>query len=392
MSFFSGYWFFVYLVLALLPAVVLGVLGKSLRIYRLLVTALFIFMVYRDSPAQFAYLLAYAAGAACLVKAYAWSRGKYGKDRRFYALAVVLPVLPLILSKLSGLYGGTLFSFLGISYIFFRVIQVVVEIYDGVITAVPVTQFLGFLLFFPSLSSGPIDRSRRFAEDDERVWTRDEYLDLLNEGVYKLVLGAFYKIVCSSLFYQLLSSVFAERYHPLYLLGYAYVYGLYMFFDFAGYSSMAVGASYILGIRMPDNFNKPFLSVDIREFWNRWHITLSSWFRDFIFTRFILDSVRKKRFKTRLGCAAAGLMLNMFIMGLWHGPYIHYIAYGLYHGSLLALTEVYQKKSRFYRTHKKALWYRIGSWFLTLNAVMFGFLIFSGHIQEAWLALQSQLN
>lgn len=390
MSFFSGYWFFVYLVFALLPAVVLGVLGKSLRIYRLLVTALFIFEVYRDSPTQFVYLLAYAAGAACLVKTYVWLRGRYGKDWRFYILAVVLPILPLILSKLSGFYRGTLFSFLGISYIFFRVIQVVVEIYDGVIGEVRITQFLGFLLFFPSLSSGPIDRSRRFAEDDERTWTRDEYLDLLNEGVYKLVLGAFYKIVCSSLFYQLLSSVFSERYSPLYLLGYAYVYGLYMFFDFAGYSSMAVGASYILGIRMPDNFNKPFLSVDIKEFWNRWHVTLSSWFRDFIFTRFILDSVRKKRFKTRLGCAAAGLMLNMFIMGLWHGPYIHYIAYGLYHGSLLALTEVYQKKSRFYRAHKKDLWYQIGSWLLTLNAVMFGFFIFSGHIQEVWLAMQPQ--
>ena len=246
-----------------------------------------------------------------------------------------------------------------------------------------------FLLFFPSLSSGPIDRSRRFVEDDERIWTCSEYAELLNDGIYKLVLGLFYKVVCSSLFYQLLNSVFAERYSPLYLAGYSYAYGLYMFFDFAGYSSMAVGTSYILGIRMPDNFNKPFLSVDIKDFWNRWHITLSSWFRDFIFTRFVLDSVRKKRFKTRLGCATAGLILNMLIMGLWHGPYAHYIAYGLYHGILLAVTEIYQKKARFYRTHKKERWYRVISWFLTLNAVMLGFLIFSGHIQETWLMVQA---
>lgn len=391
MSFFSGYWFFVYLVLSLIPAVVLGVLEKPLRIYRLFLTAFFIYMVYRDSPAQLAYLLAYAVGAVCLVKAYARLRVKYGKDRRFYGLAVALPVVPLILSKWSGLYGGTLFSFLGISYIFFRVIQVIVEIYDGVITEVPAAWFLGFLLFFPSLSSGPIDRSRRFAEDDERIWTRDEYLDLLNEGVYKLVLGAFYKIVCSALFYQLLNEVFMERYAPLYLVGYAYVYGLYMFFDFAGYSAMAVGASYILGIRMPDNFNKPFLSVDIKDFWNRWHITLSAWFRDFIFTRFVLDSVRKKRFKTRLSCAVTGLMLNMFIMGLWHGPYAHYIAYGLYHGVLLAVTEIYQKKSAFYQKNKKKCWYRIASWFLTLNAVMLGFLIFSGHMREVWQAALTYL-
>lgn len=391
MSFFSGYWFFVYLTILLIPAAVIGLLGKSLWTYRLILTVFFIYMIYRDTPKQLAYLLIYAAGAVCLVKVYARLRGKYGKARHFYVLAVALPVVPLILSKWSGLSGGTLFSFLGISYIFFRVIQVIVEIYDGVITGVSAVPFLGFLLFFPSLSSGPIDRSRRFTEDDERIWTRDEYAGLLNDGVYKLVLGLFYKVVCSSLFYQLLNSVFAERYHPLYLVGYSYVYGLYMFFDFAGYSSMAVGTSYILGIRMPDNFNKPFLSVDIKDFWNRWHITLSSWFRDFIFARFILDSVRKKRFKTRLGRAAAGLMLNMFIMGLWHGPYVHYIAYGLYHGVLLAVTEIYQKKSRFYRAHKNARWYRVVSWFLTLNAVMLGFLIFSGHIQEVWPAVRSDL-
>lgn len=389
MSFFSGYQFFVYLIILLIPAAVIGLQGKSLRMYRMILTALFIYVIYRDTPEQLAYLLVYAVGAVCLVKAYTLVRAKYGKDRRLYALAAALSVVPLVLSKWSGLYGGTLFSFLGISYIFFRVIQVIVEIYDGVITEISTAQFLMFLLFFPSLSSGPIDRSRRFVEDDERIWTCSEYAELLNDGIYKLILGLFYKVVCSSLFYQLLNSVFAERYSPLYLAGYSYAYGLYMFFDFAGYSSMAVGTSYILGIRMPDNFNKPFLSVDIKDFWNRWHITLSSWFRDFIFTRFVLDSVRKKRFKTRLGCATAGLILNMLIMGLWHGPYAHYIAYGLYHGILLAVTEIYQKKARFYRTHKKERWYRVISWFLTLNAVMLGFLIFSGHIQETWLMVQA---
>jgi len=390
MSFFSGYWFFVYLIILLIPAAVLGLLEKPLKYYRLGATAFFIYMVYRDTPAQLAYLLSYAAGAAYLVKMYAWLRAKYGKNPYLYGHAVALAVLPLVLSKWSGAHGGTLFGFLGISYICFRVVQVIVETYDGVITDIPTVQFLEFLLFFPSLSSGPIDRSRRFAEDDGRVWTRDEYLELLNEGVYKLVLGAFYKIVCSALFYKLLNEVFAERYRPLYLVGYAYVYGLYMFFDFAGYSAMAVGTSHILGIRMPDNFKKPFLSVDIKDFWNRWHITLSSWFRDFIFTRFILDSVRKKRFKTRLGGAAAGLMLNMLIMGVWHGPYAHYIAYGLYHGVLLAVTEVYQKKSAFYRKNRKKRWYLLASWFLTLNAVMLGFLIFSGHVQEVWQVIRTR--
>ena len=93
---------------------------------------------------------------------------------------------------------------------------------------------------------------------------------------------------------------------------------------------MAVGASYLLGIKMPDNFNKPFISVDMKEFWNRWHITLSSWLRDFVFTRFMVNAARKKWFKDRLGRAAAGLMFNMVLMGMWHGLESHYLAYGVY--------------------------------------------------------------
>ena len=220
--------------------------------------------------------------------------------------------------------------------------------------------------------------------DHDTVYTREEYAGLLRAGLYKLLVGMFYKIVCSACFYKLLTQVFAGRYRPVYLAGYAYVYGLYMFFDFAGYSFMAVGASYLLGIKMPDNFNKPFISVDMKEFWNRWHITLSSWLRDFVFTRFMVNAARKKWFKDRLGRAAAGLMFNMVLMGMWHGLESHYLAYGVYHGVLLSVTEIWQKRSHFYQINKEKAWYRAISWFVTLNLIMFGFLIFSGHVQEVW--------
>lgn len=162
------------------------------------------------------------------------------------------------------------------------------------------------------------------------------------------------------------------------------LYLIYLFFDFAGYSAMAVGTSYLLGIKTPDNFNKPFLSVDIKDFWNRWHITLSSWFRDFIFTRFMVDSARKKRFSNRLTGASVGLILNMLIMGVWHGLEGHYILYGLYHGILLAVVEVYQKKSKFYKKYRNNKCYVVCSWFINLNIVMLGFLIFSGYLTEVW--------
>lgn len=382
MSFYSGYSFFVYLSVALIPAAVIGLLGRSLKWYRSVLTVFFIWIVYRESPLQLVYLSMYTVFSVYLVKIYLYLRIRLGRNKYIYGYAVFLALLPLIVSKVSGLYGKNLFGFLGISYICFRVIQILIETYDGVIKEIEVSCFLNFILFFPCISSGPIDRSRRFAEDYNRLYTKEEYKELLGKGLYKILLGLFYKVVCSAVFYKLLTDVFAERFKPVYLVGYAYVYGFYMFFDFAGYSSMAVGTSYLLGIRTPENFDKPFLSIDVKEFWNRWHITLSSWFRDFIFTRFMVDSARKKRFKKRLNGAAAGLLLNMTIMGIWHGLEAHYIVYGIYHGLLLAVTEIYQKKSKFYLKYKDNKIYRACSWFVTLNAVMLGFLIFSGHMQD----------
>ncbi len=383
MSFFSGFDFFVYLCILLIPAMVLGLFGKSLKWYRYVISAFFIWQVYKGTPIQLLYLVGYVIFATYLVKIYLLLRTRYGRNRYIYGHAVFLALLPLLVYKVGMIRDYSLFGFLGISYICFRVIQVVIESYDGVIKEIKEVQFIEFLLFFASLSSGPIDRSRRFNEDDDRIWSREEYVALLNQGIYKLILGIFYKVACAGFTFDILQKHFEGHYSAVYLIGYAYVYGMYLFFDFAGYSSMAVGTSYILGIKMPDNFNKPFLSVDIKDFWSRWHITLSSWFRDFIFTRFIIDSARKKRFSNKLTGAVVGLILNMFIMGLWHGLEAHYIAYGLYHGCLLALVEVYQKKSEFYKRNKQKKWYIAVSWFINLHVVMLGFLIFSGYLNHA---------
>ena len=163
---------------------------------------------------------------------------------------------------------------------------------------------------------------------------------------------------------------------------YMYVYGFYLFFDFAGYSNMAIGVSYIFGIKTPENFNMPFISKDIKEFWDRWHISLSHWFRDFVFSRYSMAAIRGKWFSDRVVMSSIGFIINMGIMGVWHGLSISYIIYGLYHGILLALNDVYQKKFRFHKKHKKERWYQFLSWFITFNLVMFGFFIFSEHFVE----------
>ena len=127
---------------------------------------------------------------------------------------------------------------------------------------------------FRLLVQGPIDRSRRFLEDLNSIRPRREYLALAGEGIFKILLGLIYKLILASVFFKGMGMVDGAR-TWYYVIFYAYCYGFYLFFDFAGYSLMAVGTSYLLGIRTPDNFRRPFQSIDIQEFWDRWHITLS---------------------------------------------------------------------------------------------------------------------
>lgn len=380
MAFYDGLIFFIVLSVGLIPAVILRIREKHINNYLLALTFLMIFLVFWSEPIQLVYLLVYLLFEWNLLLIFQWYLQKYGKNSCVFKYAVLFALLPLIFAKCSPLWGTSWFAFTGISYITFRVLQILIESYDGMISKSSFLETVNFLLFFPTLSSGPIDRSRRFAADLDEVKPRDIYFELFQLGIRKLLHGALYKFVLSAIAFSYLEQI-SERYEPQYLVLYAYLYGIYMFFDFAGYSLMAIGTGYIFGICVPDNFNKPFISIDIKDFWDRWHISLSHWFRDFIFSRFMVWAIRGKKFKTRLDAASAGFIVNMLIMGVWHGLTLDYIVYGLYHGILLAVTERFQK-TKWYKAHKNKKTYQIASWFITLNLVMFGFLIFSGKFFE----------
>lgn len=172
-----------------------------------------------------------------------------------------------------------------------------------------------------------------------------------------------------------------------------YLYTLYLFFDFAGYSLMAVGSSNVLGIQTPMNFNKPFLSIDIKDFWTRWHITLSTWLRDFVFSRVLMQVIRKKWFKNRLHNAAYAYMVNMLVMGFWHGITWFYIVYGLFHGIGLVINDAWvRKKKTLNKERKKAgqppfpenRWIQLLGMVITFHVVMVSFLIFSGFLNDLW--------
>ena len=381
MNYFEGNEFFLLLFVVLLIGFVVNFFEKRKDYYILALSLLFAGAIYGKSRAMMVYLLAFVVYQYFLV-----FLAQKIEAKRLKSL-VFLSILPLVLNKVFALTSLHLLAFIGISYMSFKTIQIMLEISDGLIKEkIGVKDYLQFLLFFPTVSAGPIDRSRRFLNEINDVIPRKEYLELAGNGVYRIVLGLLYKVVLSTYVYQMLLAL-SNTGTVVYSIKYMYLYTLYLFFDFAGYSLMAVGSSNILGIQTPMNFNKPFLSVDIKDFWTRWHITLSTWLRDFVFSRVLMQVIRKKWFKNRLHNATYAYMVNMLVMGFWHGLSVSYIVYGFYHGVLMAGFEVYQKKSNFYKKNKNKDWYKLLSWFVTMNLVMVGFFIFSGEPYKILLTI-----
>jgi Predicted membrane protein involved in D-alanine export len=156
---------------------------------------------------------------------------------------------------------------------------------------------------------------------------------------------------------------------------------MYLFFDFAGYSALAVGTSYVFAIRTPDNFNKPFLSTSIKDFWNRWHISLSTWFRDYVYMRLIYFCAKKKIPLNKYILSYIGYFVLFGLMGLWHGNQAFYIVYGFYHAILMTGFDVFSNLNKNLKLWKNEKWWRLLAIFITFHCVCFGFLIFSGRIQ-----------
>ncbi|MGG7099110.1 D-alanyl-lipoteichoic acid biosynthesis protein DltB [Clostridium sardiniense] len=382
-----GDYFYLYiLLLTAIPAIILGLCGKKIKIYGMIATAFMIFLIVGINV-QFKFLCIFIIWETLIVYGYLFVRKKTD-SKLIYRVFLFASMLPVIINKISPYFKVLLpqakigiIGFIGISYLNFRVIQIIIEIFDGAITEVKPSTFFYFVLFFPTLSSGPIDRSRRFEKDLDKVIPKDEYINsYLIPGLKKIFMGIGYKFVIAFIINTLVvTKIKMDHVTFLRALTYMYAYSLYLFFDFGGYSLFAVGTSYIFGIKAPDNFDKPFISKDMKEFWTRWHISLSRWFGDYIFSRFVISSMRKKRFKKRATAAHVAQIITMLVMGFWHGLTWYYIVYGIYQGVVLVLTDIYQKKSKFYKSHKKEKWFQIVQIVITFNIACFGLLIFSGY-------------
>ena len=301
------------------------------------------------------------------------------KSRATFHLALVFALAPLVAAKyLIHPTPDIAFGF-GISYLTFRALDAVFSIHDGVIKTLSLPQYLAFLLFFPTLSSGPIDRYRRFATDWQRRRTRAEFLNDLDTALQHVFRGFLYKFILAALIQTFWLAHVAHG-HGWNVVSYMYGYSLYLFFDFAGYSAFAIGFSYLLGVRTPENFRLPFLAANIRDFWTRWHISLSFWFRDHVYMRFLLAAAKGKWFKGKHTANYLGLFLTFGLMGVWHGTATHYLLYGLYHATLLCGYDWFARWNKQAKRWGDSPAWRLLNVVLTFHVVCFGLLLFSGRL------------
>jgi membrane protein involved in D-alanine export len=380
--------YFVLVLLAALPALLLGMAQRS-RAWWILATAVFMAVVHWGPSFNTGWGLAardlwVAAGYALwqLVLAVGFARWRQrGANRLVFAAIILASLAPLILVKLVPLFApATRVGFLGLSYLTFRALDVLIAIQDRLLAAVAPSRYVAYLLFFPTVSAGPIDRYRRFTEDLAAVPSRADFLADLDHGVKRIFAGLLYKFIVAALIQRYWLEPAANTPGWAGLLSYAYAYSLYLFFDFAGYSAIALGVSRFFGIRVPENFDRPFLAANIVEFWNRWHISLSTWFRDHIYMRFVIAATKGKWFAGRYLASSVGFFVTFVLMGAWHGLEGHYLLYGLYHAGLFIGHGLFARWARRWPGLGTSRGWRVVSVVVTFNAVCFGFLIFSGRL------------
>ncbi|MGE0453574.1 MAG: MBOAT family protein [Vicinamibacteria bacterium] len=220
----------------------------------------------------------------------------------------------------------------GISFYTFHTITYVVDAYRGAITPTrSFAQFASYVSLFPQLVAGPITRFRQIERDLENVGQAERVADM-NTGWSFFVIGMAKKVLLADPLGELIAPALGQHAalsSPgawLCLLGFAYQ----VYYDFSGYSDMAVGLGHMLGLRLPQNFNSPYRAADTADFWRRWHVSMSSFFRDYVFLP--LGGARGSRL-----ALYRNLMLTMLLVGLWHGAAWTFVLWGAYCGLLLAL-------------------------------------------------------
>jgi alginate O-acetyltransferase complex protein AlgI len=283
---------------------------------------------------------------ALLIDKYAVGRHNKHTSKRLFVVCVVFNLglllvfkyLMFIAGQIAYLAGFLHYSFrapellfpVGISFFTFKALSYLADVYRQDVAAE--TNFIRYSLyqsFFPQLLSGPI---ARYGDMESRLKARPFRLEQFRNGIERFIFGLGKKVLLANQLSVVADQAFSVPFDHLSpataWLG-ALAYTLQLYFDFSGYTDMAIGIAKMLGFETPENFNYPYISRSIREFWRRWHITLSTWFRDYLYVP--LGGNRKGAIRTYVN-----LVVVFLLCGLWHGANWTFIVWGLWHGLFLA--------------------------------------------------------
>ena len=230
---------------------------------------------------------------------------------------------------------------LGLSYLSFELLHVLIERRRGKLAQLRLSDLLAYVFFVPARIAGPIKRYSDFTaavRDAVISWER------LYSGLIRVLIGLAKKLLVADvlrLTVVLEVNVIASTFQAWKVL---LAFAFQIYFDFSAYTDVAIGCAWMLGIALPENFRRPYLAVNIRDFWDRWHITLSHWVRDYVFVQ-----VGRGLFQTRLrrlpvAIGVLSYLVTFLIVGAWHGLAITFCVWGLYHGALLAAYHVIRAK------------------------------------------------
>jgi membrane protein involved in D-alanine export len=292
----------------------------------------------------------------------------------------LLLALPMVLVKVG--WEVDTIGFAGLSYITFRCIQVYLD-GDLLRDRFRFPDFISFLLFTPSLLAGPIDRYERFKGDVDEGWERLNGRNFLL-GWELLLVGLLHKFVLAELVDRYwLSPIDPASTAAGDMVNSMYAYSVFLYFDFAGYSLLAMGLGCMMGIALPRNFDRPWLTQNAPEFWRRWHITLGDWLRDYFFKPIYKSLSRAQRFRSRpLARQNIALFSTFLLMGCWNGLQSFYIA----SGALFGLYSVgYNTYTHLARKRGRNIWGSMPAWAskalsiaIMANLACFALYIFSG--------------
>lgn len=271
------------------------------------------------------------------------------KRKAFLWSIILLDLAPLAYFKYAGFAVSCLSSILnsnfslpdialpiGISFYTFQAIGYSVDIYRKKFTLdVSFLEYIFFLSFFPLLFAGPITRAETFFPQIRRQPTVS--IRLMYSGLWLIIMGILKKAVVADYIAQYNNWIFDS---PLSYSGFENLMGLLgfsmqIYLDFSGYSDMSIGIAALMGIRLRDNFSFPYQSLNVSEFWHRWHISLSTWFRDYVYIP--LGGNKKGNWRTALNC-----LLTLLLVGIWHGSSIMFVIWGLMHGMALVVHKAFK--------------------------------------------------